>query len=488
MSDILMPHPSTVHPGPADELGPDVSDMDTCSITTWESRHDAEADVDVDAEAESATTVSVGVDDDDIDTLHGDIVAEIDDYVKTHPLEYASPTFHADLVAEVTETIFEATVHSDLCDETDQNHQEITVMVQSIAQFYFQHAGIFPVRSFPPDAPLTEMPLRGTDADLQRHFQQLNSLPQPAQRTPEWYAFRHNLLTASNIYMALGTTAQRNRLICEKCKPLVVPTTREAPNTQSATHWGQKYEQVTTMIYESMFPGNHVDTEFGCIQHPEHAFLGASPDGIVTSGPRVGHMVEIKNTVSRVIADTPIMSHWVQCQVQMETCNLDYCDYIQTSIAEIDEATFYEEEDGRAPNAKSSSSPQERAVGSYKGLILHLISHTEGGADYKYLYTPLNLQLTRASVTKWIQTHSANYRSNYILFQAIYWRLREVSCVVIPRNRDWFQAALPMFKSAWETIEHEREHGYDHRLPKKRAVAERTMNAALYNTIIKLDT
>ena len=475
MSDILMPHPSTVHPGPADELGPDVSDMDTCSITTWESRHDAEASANV--EADSTTTVSVGVDDDDIDTLHGDIVAEIDDYVKTHPLEYASPTFHADLVAEVTETIFEATIHSDLCDETDQNHQEIADMVQSIAQFYFQHAGIYPVRSFPPEAPLSEMPRRGADADLERHFQQLKSLPQPAQRTPEWYAFRHNLLTASNIYMALGTTAQRNRLICEKCKPLVVPTTQSAPNTQSATHWGQKYEQVTTMIYESMFPGNHVDTEFGCIQHPEHAFLGASPDGIVTSGPRVGHMVEIKNTVSRVIADTPIMSHWVQCQVQMETCNLDYCDYIQTSIAEIDEATFYEEKDQGVGT-----------VGSYKGLILHLISHTEGGADYKYLYTPLNLPMTRASVTKWIQTHSAVYRSNYILFQAIYWRLREVSCVVIPRNRDWFQAALPMFKSAWETIEHEREHGYDHRLPKKRAVAERTMNVALYNTIIKLDT
>jgi phytoene dehydrogenase-like protein len=147
------------------------------------------------------------VDDDDIDTLHGDIVAEIDDYVKTHPLEYASPTFHADLVAEVTETIFEATIHSDLCDETDQNHQEIADMVQSIAQFYFQHAGIYPVRSFPPEAPLSEMPLRGADADLQRHFQQLKSLPQPAQRTPEWYTFRHNLLTASNIYMALGTTA-----------------------------------------------------------------------------------------------------------------------------------------------------------------------------------------------------------------------------------------------------------------------------------------
>ena len=45
-------------------------------------------------------------------------------------------------------------------------------------------------------------------------------LTQPAQRTPEWYAFRRNLITASNAYKAFESQSSRNQLIYEKCQPL----------------------------------------------------------------------------------------------------------------------------------------------------------------------------------------------------------------------------------------------------------------------------
>jgi len=48
----------------------------------------------------------------------------------------------------------------------------------------------------------------------------LRGKPQPAQRTPEWYKFRHNLITASNAYKAFESQATKNQLIYEKCQPL----------------------------------------------------------------------------------------------------------------------------------------------------------------------------------------------------------------------------------------------------------------------------
>ena len=37
---------------------------------------------------------------------------------------------------------------------------------------------------------------------IEQKIAYLRSKPQPQQRTPEWYQFRHNLITASNAYKA----------------------------------------------------------------------------------------------------------------------------------------------------------------------------------------------------------------------------------------------------------------------------------------------
>ena len=39
----------------------------------------------------------------------------------------------------------------------------------------------------------------------------LKNIVQPAQRTPEWYEFRHNTLTASNLWKVFSTDAGRNQ-------------------------------------------------------------------------------------------------------------------------------------------------------------------------------------------------------------------------------------------------------------------------------------
>jgi len=91
-------------------------------------------------------------------------------------------------------------------------------------------------------------------------LEKLKNIPQPAQRTPEWYEFRHNHLTASSIWKVFGTNSQQNQLIYSKCNTLSKQTT---PSIYSTLHWGHKYEPVSTMWYEETYK-TKVD-DFGCI-------------------------------------------------------------------------------------------------------------------------------------------------------------------------------------------------------------------------------
>jgi len=176
---------------------------------------------------------------------------------------------------------------------------------------------------------------------IEQKIQKLREIPQPVQRTPEWYKFRWNLITASNAWKALGTQATINQIIYEKCQPLKEDGPEEGEekevkmvNTNSPLHWGQKYEPLTVMVYEHNY-GTKVE-DFGCIQHDEYKFLGASPDGIVVNkeSDRYGRMLEIKNVVSREITGIPKKEYWTQMQLQMEVCDLDDCDFLETKFIE----------------------------------------------------------------------------------------------------------------------------------------------------------
>ena len=49
----------------------------------------------------------------------------------------------------------------------------------------------------------------------------------------------------------------------------------------------------------------------------------------------------------------------------------------------------------------------------------------------------------------------------------IYWKLEVYSCVLVLRNKIWYNSILPQLKHIWKTVEYERIHGYDHRAPGK---------------------
>ena len=284
----------------------------------------------------------------------------------------------------------------------------------------------------------------------------LRSIPQPTQRTDEWYKFRHNLITASNAYKAFESQSMMNQLIYEKCQPLKTVDIDEKPkmmNLNNSLHWGQKYEPIPVMLYEDMYQTKVED--FGCIPHSTYKFLGASPDGIIVdkNSERYGRMLEIKNVVNREITGIPKKEYWIQMQLQMEVCDLDECDFLETKFTEYPDAeSFYNDING------------EKDV--IKGSILYF--NTNESKPF-YLYKPI--QMTDYNdINNWEEEMIELYQQEkkMVWIKNIYWKLEKMSCVLVVRNKEWFQNNVEQIGKIWKIIEEERITGYQHRAPNKK--------------------
>jgi len=382
-------------------------------------------------------------------------------YMQENISKLPRPDFMDILVDELMEEFFIPYVESQLDDDSiDIDYDEFEYMVSFFIQNYFKIG--YP-GAMPPRYSLKHWKQKKTSNEIQEIQQKIewvSNAPQPTQRTPEWYSMRYNLITASNIWKAVGTPANKNSIIYEKCKPFLMSDT-EKVNVLSATHWGVRYEPVTVMLYEKLF-NTHVG-EFGCIQHPTYPFIGASPDGINidVNSPKYGTMLEIKNIVNREIDGNPKLEYWIQTQVQMEVCNLEDCDFVETQFKEYEDGQddlFYSEKDSHLWN----------------GVILYFIERGFTNDRPHYVYMPIDMELTKDCVDLWITEQKDILANKYVLFRRIYWYCEVFSCVNVRRNRDWFQFVLPEIESVWRIIEHERQHGYEHRKPNTKISAVKT--------------
>ena len=282
-------------------------------------------------------------------------------------------------------------------------------------------------------------------------FEKIKNKEQPDQRTDEWFNFRWNMLTASSIFKAIDSQAKKNELILDKCRP-INKKKYSTVNTESAFHFGHKFEPLSTNFYEHLYQTKI--GEFGCIRHDDYNFLGASPDGINIDikNKRFGRLLEIKNPKSREITGIPKKEYWIQMQIQMEVWNLDECDFLETKFVEYNS----EEEfnlDGNWYFTKDKK---------HKGIFVQFQTN-----DYKphYEYPPFNLSPNNFDI--WYNKIREK-NSNMTWIKNIYWKLDTYSCILVTRNKLWFKTVLPQFKEIWDTILKERNTGYQHRLPKRK--------------------
>lgn len=266
-------------------------------------------------------------------------------------------------------------------------------------------------------------PLEGASETLT----QLRSIPQPDQRSLEWHAFRHKLITASVAHKALGTEAAIRELVKSKQQPHVMI---EDSNFEGPRHWGVKYEPLSIQYYEYTYR-TRIEG-FGCILHPTHTFLAASPDGINVdeTSPLYGRLLEIKNPFSRVINGNPKKEYWIQCQLQMEVCNLGACDFLETRFIE------YESEEA----FRADGTFQRSEDGKCKGIFLQVFQ--EGVV---YLYPPF--QCTEDEFNAWVSDKITDAWIN-----TVYWKLDDVSTVLIARQPKWFDHVVPQLEKVYRQI------------------------------------
>ena len=315
---------------------------------------------------------------------------------------------------------------------------------------------------------------------LQVHFDYLKNLPQPEQRTKEWFDYRHNRITASDTAAAIDLNPYEpvESFILKKCDP-----EHKFLDNKNVYH-GKKYEPIATSIYEYIY--NNKVIEFGALPSDKYKILGASPDGICSASsldykfsPLLGRMLEIKCVVIRPIhISGKIVGHicpyyyYCQVQQQLECCNLEKCDFWQCNILEYKSRTEYLVDEcnktkhtigiNKSDNIYSDSEEIQIDNRIKKGIILKFLpkiwipEHDKDEIEWKskFLY-PTNLLMNEDEYDNFISTTLSDWQINYpdlakdyFFEKVVYWKLNNSHNITIDRDVRFFQNILPILNQS----------------------------------------
>ena len=284
---------------------------------------------------------------------------------------------------------------------------------------------------------------------LRRKVKALQKRPQPEQRTPEWYSARHKRITASEAASCLFLSKSTCEPYVEEFNiknfkykdtaPLNHYETREDYIIKKCaafygenvfkdsiyTLWGKKYEEVANILYCQL--NNTTVIEFGLVSHSRLKWLAASPDGITPDGI----MLEIKCPKSRKIDESQVPIHyWTQTQIQMESIDLDLCDFFECEIEEL---------------ASEQEFINKEIVGKQaKGIVLQIAN---SGPDPKFIYTPINVKTTQEYID-WKNEQIAE-RQDLI---PTYYFVTKYNNQRIKRSKVWFNNVKQDLKKTWDIV------------------------------------
>lgn len=259
-------------------------------------------------------------------------------------------------------------------------------------------------------------------------LKKLKLLELPDQRSPEWYAMRKEMLTASSVASAIGKCHFTTR------EELILSKIEDKPyESNPITEWGVKYEDIAILFYEELYNVKVLD--FGLIPHPTFKAFGASPDGICDdtgNDAYVSRMVEIKCPPKRKFTKTCPPHYLMQVQGQLEVCDLDHCDFFQVKIEDYENYDDYVkdifvDDDIILPGRTYLNYPKGVTV-SYR---------KKGELKLTYLYPSLNM--TNEGYNDWIKEKKIEIINNgdeYV--ESKWWKITRFECTLIKRDYNWW--------------------------------------------------
>jgi len=279
-----------------------------------------------------------------------------------------------------------------------------------------------------------EIVLSGEDIIKNKQIiKKLDQAPQFEQRSPEWFAMRETMITASDMATAIEENPYQRPfdLIKKKCH-----ITGYQPNKY--TEWGVKYEPVADLVYEYKFKKKI--KEYGLLKHDTISMIGASPDGITPDGI----MVEIKCPFCRIITGIVPHYYWIQIQIQLEVCDLEWCHFEECGLIE------YDSEEEFILDTNQDGQPYLTLDNKNKGIVV--VACDDNLNKLEYFYSEITL--TFDDLKKWteekIEEICDNPNLSYV--KTTYWKLDTFSCVKVQRDREWFLEALPKIYKFWDEL------------------------------------
>lgn len=329
---------------------------------------------------------------------------------------------------------------------------------------------------------------------IQQNFEKIRKIISPPQRSPLWHSMRKNVISASDGGCALGLNKYEPQY-----KFIYKKVFGNDFITNQACYWGKCYEDAVVRTYEYL--NDCIVDEFGLLPNEKQKYISASPDGIVRPYRKNGEkshipsrMLEIKCVVSRKLKyDGDIYNnicpnyYWIQTQLQMQTTDIDECDFAQYKIEEYDSKEKFLNDTDDHCHFKSKETQLER------GLLIEVIPKNltdehfvfSDGEKYTKLQTlydkakhiyPHKLDLSLNEMDEWIENIKNKLNNNeikdeiqdengdiietiyYEYYNVKYYRIIERNCTLIVRDDSWFEKKLPIFENVWKNVLYLREN------------------------------
>lgn len=275
----------------------------------------------------------------------------------------------------------------------------------------------------------------------------LNSLPQVAQRSAEWFLSRKMRITASEIGSVLGVNPYKSRNVFWKEKLASLRNEPEKERESSwISEWGVRYEPIVQDIIRQRFAkmsfAHETLYEYGMICHPTVPFLGASPDGILFDGT----MVEIKCPPTRQIEPCEVVPYYYsQMQLQMECCQLDKVEFIECKFYEYNSLqTFLQDSESKDSIFKSLSS-ELKGVVAYNTVEKKYIYYSENTTESSEQSTKKIRISKLETLNQWIEENKNGCRFYY-------WKLELFSSKMIYRNPEYIKNMIHETSIFWNSL------------------------------------
>lgn len=154
--------------------------------------------------------------------------------------------------------------------------------------------------------------------DIHPSVKKILQSPVISQRTPEWYKYRSERVTASECSIVLAQGKGSKSLMLKKI-------CGGGPSFSTEyTRIGSENEEIIVEQYRKLYPNIEVYHDLSIIPHPTESYVAASLDACTNTGINVEIKTCFKNKIIPVCK-----AYRDQVQLQMEVANLDKTHLVQ---------------------------------------------------------------------------------------------------------------------------------------------------------------